>query len=124
MRWAAAIATEAHLDDAVAAAGDDLLAALDGARADLVLAFVTDHHAARFARLAELVEGVCPGALLVGCTAGGAIGGGVEIEHEPAIALTAASLPDVRITPFVAGDSPRKWPDQIDVDEGADVAFV
>ncbi len=124
MRWAAAIASEAHLEDAVAAAGDDLLASLDGARPDLVLAFVTDHHAARFAQLGKLVDRVAPGALLIGCTAGGAIGGGIEIEHEPALALTAASLPDVRITPFIAGDEPGKWAEQIAVDERADAAFI
>lgn len=124
MRWASAIATDGHLVDAVDAAADDLHAVLHGARADLVLAFVTDHHAAQFAQLGRAVERAFPGALLVGCTAGGAIGGGREIEHEPAVALTAAALPGVRLTPYVLGTDPDAWASQIDLDEGADAALL
>jgi small ligand-binding sensory domain FIST len=124
MRWAAAIATDAHLDDALANAADEVSEALGGARADLVLAFVTDHHAQRFGRIAAEISRRFPNALLCGCTAGGAIGGGLEVEHQAAISLTAASLPDVRVTPFFAGDHPRRWPEQIDVDEAADATFI
>jgi small ligand-binding sensory domain FIST len=124
MRWASAIATDAHLEDAVGNAADEVLAALDGAPAELVLAFVTDHHAGRFSRLAAEIRHRLPGALLLGCSAGGAIGGGIEVEHHPAVSLTAASLPGVRITPFRVGEAPRAWPAQIDVAEGADAAFV
>jgi small ligand-binding sensory domain FIST len=117
MRWAAAIATEGHLDDAVASACDEVDHGLAGARPDLVLAFVTDHHAARFPMLAPAIAKRYPDALLCGCSVGGAIGGGVEIEHEPALSITAARLPGVRVTPVHAGTDPRKWRDQIDVDE-------
>jgi small ligand-binding sensory domain FIST len=124
MRWAAAIATDAHLDDAVGNATDEVLAGLAGARADLVIAFVTDHHAARLARLAPALARDFGGALIVGCTASGALGGGVEVEHQAALSLTAASLPDVRITPLRLDPVPRRWPEQIDLDDGAAAAFV
>jgi small ligand-binding sensory domain FIST len=124
MRWAAAIATDIHLEDAVGNAADECTQTLSGAPADLVLAFVTDHHAPRFGRLASEVARAFPGALLIGCSASGAIGGGSEVEHLPAVSLTAASLPGVRLTPFHAGDHPRRWAEQIDVDEGADAGFL
>lgn len=124
MRWASTIATDTHLDDALANASDELHEAMNGARPDLVLAFVTDHHASRFGRIAAEVNRRFPGALLIGCTAGGAIAGGLEVEHQPALSLTAAALPGVRITPFHVGENPRRWPDQIDVDDGADATFL
>jgi small ligand-binding sensory domain FIST len=124
VRWAAAVATDVHLEDAVANAAEEVYASLDGDPADLVLAFLTDHHAARFGRLAVEVKRAFPGALLLGCTASGVVGGGLEVEHAPAVSLTAASLPGVRLTPFHAGDHPRRWAEQIDIDEAADASFL
>jgi small ligand-binding sensory domain FIST len=37
---------------------------------------------------------------LLGCSAGGVIGGGEEVERFPAVTLTAARLPDVTVRPF------------------------
>lgn len=124
MRWAAAIATDAHLDDALGNAADDVAAGLGGARPDLVVAFVTDHHAARFSRLAAELGAAFPDALVLGCTVSGAIGGGLEVEHQPALSITAASLPGVSLTPFRAGAAPRRWPGEIGVDEDADASFL
>ena len=124
MRWAAAIATDVHLDDALANAAEEVAERLDGARADLVLVFVTDHHAGRFGRLAGELERLFPSATRLGCTAGGALAGGLEVEHQPALSLVAASLPGVRVTGFRAGENPRRWAEEIDVDEGADAAFL
>jgi small ligand-binding sensory domain FIST len=124
MRWAAAIATDVHLDDAIANAAEEVTSGLAGARADLVLVFVTDHHSARFGRLSSELEQAFPSATVVGCTAGGTLAGGIEIEHQPALSLIAASMPDVRVTGFRAGESPRRWAEAIDVDEGADAAFL
>lgn len=124
MRWAAAIATDVHLDDAVANVAEEVIAGLAGARADLVLVFVTDHHAGRFGRLSSELAAAFPSATVVGCTAGGTLAGGLEVEHQPALSVVAASLPDVRVTGFRAGEVPRRWTEEIDVDEGADAAFL
>ena len=37
---------------------------------------------------------------VIGCSSGGVIGNGIEIERKPALSLTVASLPDVQINPF------------------------
>ncbi len=124
MQWGSAIATDSHLVDAVDQAADELHASLDGAPADLVLAFVTDHHAAQFGELGRAVERAFPGALLIGCTAGGAIGGGVEVEHAAALSLTAASLPGVRLTPYHLGGDPAAWAECLDLPPDADAAFL
>jgi len=124
VRWASAIATAERLEDAVSEAADSMAAELEGAKPDLVCAFVTDHHAAHFARLAEAVEEAFPGALLVGCSAGGAVGGGVEVEHECALSLTAGSMPGVTITPFAIDGDRTSWRRAIPVAPEDDPSFV
>ncbi len=110
MRWASAISSATSIDEAVAETTAALAADLAPAKADLVLAFVTDHLAAGFAHLSDAIAPRFPTAVFAGCTAGGAIGGGAEIEHRAALALCAASLPDVEIGSHHLGSDPTTWP--------------
>ena len=109
MRWASAIATSLTTDAACAEVTTAVTRGLGGARADLVLAFVTDHHAPGFAALSRELAARFPGAVIAGCTVGGAIGGGLEIEHRAALAVTAAHLPGVTATAHHVGGDPDAW---------------
>ncbi|MBK9030515.1 MAG: FIST C-terminal domain-containing protein [Myxococcales bacterium] len=109
MRWASAIATTPTTDDACAEVTTAVTRELGGARADLVLVFVTDHHAAGFPTLSRELADSFPGAVIAGCTVGGAIGGGLEIEHRPAVAVTAAHLPGVTAAAYHVGGDPDGW---------------
>lgn len=109
MRWASAIATTAGMDAACAEATTAVARELGGARADLVLVFVTDHHAAGFPTLSRELAVQFPGATIAGCTVGGAIGGGLEIEHRPALAITAAHLPGVTTAVYHLGRDRDAW---------------
>jgi small ligand-binding sensory domain FIST len=106
VRWASAVSTADDLDEAVAAVTSEARAALGGAPADLALAFVSEGHAARYGDVPALVRAGLAPRVLAGCSAGGVIGGGREIEHRAAVALTAAHLPGVALAPFhVAADA-------------------
>lgn len=73
----------------------------------LALAFVTPHFAGYYPHLHELVGRYLGPETFIGCSGGGVIGGGEEVERAPAITLIAARLPDVRVTPFhVGGELP------------------
>jgi small ligand-binding sensory domain FIST len=117
MRWSSALSCEPDTAEAFAAAAAEIERQLDGSRPDLLLAFVSPHHADRCARLPALARGRFPGALLAGCTGGGVIGGAHEAEDGPALALTAAALPGVRLSPFHVDaaslpgedEGPRAW---------------
>jgi len=98
MRWASAISQERGTAEAIGGAAAALRAELDGVAPDLVLAFVSPHHAAAYEQVPELVARELPGALLCGCSGGGIIGSGHEVEQGPALSLTAASLPGVELT--------------------------
>ena len=100
MRWSSAASTVARLEAAVDEAAAAVRAGLEGTPPDLVLAFVSPHHESRYERLPALVRGALGDGTLVGCSAGGVIGGGHELEDQPGLALSAAVLPDVRCTSF------------------------
>ena len=89
--------------DGVAAARIALAAALaplGGARPDLVLLFVAPQFEEETRAIVDLVTAATDGAALLGCSAGGIIGGGREVEDAPAVAVWAASLPGAAIEPF------------------------
>jgi len=73
---------------------------LADARPDLIVAFASEHYADEFDRIPDLIQAHLPAGLLIGCSAGGVIGGGREIEQRPGFSLTAAVLPGVELVPF------------------------
>ena len=96
MRFASTTSLAPTLAAAVREAVAGIAPALDGARPDLLVAFVSAQHAGAWADLPDLLAAV--GArVTVGCSAGGVIGGGHEIEGRPGLALGAAILPDVAL---------------------------
>jgi small ligand-binding sensory domain FIST len=99
VKWASTIAQGERLDTVVDEAVGAALQSLDGARPDLLVAFVSAHFADEYDRIPALVRNAAGSGLLLGCSAGGVIGGGREIEDGPALSLTAASLPGVDISP-------------------------
>jgi small ligand-binding sensory domain FIST len=97
MRWVSTLQTGRDTEEAVRAAARDLEAALDGHRADLLLAFVSDHHAGRFPAVPALLRQRFPGAAIAGCSAKGVAAVGQEVEDGPALGVLAAHLPDVEV---------------------------
>ncbi len=104
MKWASAVSEHRLLKYAVAECAEKLEAALGDRRADLAVAFVSAHHAARYADLPALVGERFGGCALVGCSGGGVIGAGREVENRAGLSLTVAELPDIRLTPFHIDD--------------------
>ena len=81
MQWASAVSIEPRLADAIAEAVGQLEQQLTATTPTLVVAFVSPHHQADYARLPELIAARLGDAFLVGCSAGGVIGGGREVER-------------------------------------------
>ena len=100
MQWVSALSIEtdpaAAVAEVVAAVGRDL----DGHGADLAILFASSHHAAAYDGIGAALAGELGDAVVLGCSAGGVIGGGREIERLHGLSLTVASLPGVDITPF------------------------
>jgi len=121
MKWSSSVSDSPSLDDAVAACASDVREELGGQPADLTVVFVSAHHASGYDRLPDLVRRHIGDSLLVGCSGGGVIGAGREIEDRPGLALTCARLPEVELTPFHVeneglpdGDAPpQEWEDLV-----------
>jgi small ligand-binding sensory domain FIST len=109
LKWASAVSTAPRLDLAVVEAARSIWDQLQGIGPDLVLAFVSPHYRADWSSLPGLLAGQFPEAARLGCSAGGVIGDQREIESGAALALTAAWLPGVELSPFLlsAGEEPE-----------------
>ncbi|MEK7748300.1 MAG: FIST N-terminal domain-containing protein [Nitrospirota bacterium] len=116
MKWASAITEIRSLPEAL----DDLARSIRNdlpEDIDLAIVFVSPYYQNDFDALPSLLSDRLGCRVLVGCSAGGVIGGSREIERRPAISLLAGSLPGVTIRPFhldqsglpSLDDSPRKW---------------
>lgn len=106
MKFANAASTAATFPDALREAVAGLRADLDGAAPHVVFAFASPHHGLHFDALPAAVSEAFPGACVVGCSGGGVVGGGHEVEGSAGLSLTAAVLPDVGVTPFaIAADT-------------------
>lgn len=123
MQWASAVSDSPLFDEAVAAVARDIAAQMQGQAIDVALAFISPHHAAHFLELPAALARAIPHRTLAGCSAGGVIGGGHEVEQRPGLAVVTAHLPEVTVTPIhMDGDSlpdldgsPRAWQDSIGV---------
>src|SRR5438270_1779512 len=99
-RVGAALSTHEDGREAARQAIDAALAQLDGRPADLVLLFVSPQHEDLQRAIIDVASDRVEGATVLGCSAGGVIGGGREVEDAPAIAAWAASLPGIGVRPF------------------------
>src|ERR671914_1846940 len=100
MKWATTISRKASFEEAIRECAEDVARRLGPGPVSLTLAFVTPHFADYYPRLYGLVNQYLEPETFLGCSGGGVIGGGEEVERAPAVTLVAARLPDVSLTPF------------------------
>ena len=124
VQWASTIATAAHLEDALEEGLESVHNALDGAAPHLLVAFVHAEYADHLSRLVRSVHGRYPETVLIGCSADGVIGGGVEVEDQPALSLTAAVMPGVDLQPFHLDGAPETWRERIGLSGERAPAFL
>src|ERR1044071_6267806 len=82
MKWSSTVSTEADLDAALDETVARVRAELGGAP-DLAVVFVSPHHQARYADLPRRLGRLLGARVMVGCSAGGGLGGGPAGEGEP-----------------------------------------
>ncbi len=132
MKWASSLSEEACLDVAVKQSAGEIERALGGRRPDLLLLFASEHHMDDYPTVPQEVRRYFPSTRFFGCSGGGVVGGGREIEHAPALSMTAALLPDVHIDLFHLDsieseqliERPGQWPSRLDADMSKPAHFV
>ena len=96
MKWTSNLSQDPDLTRAIDEVASASLAAL-GHSPDLTFVFASEHYRTDFARLPTLLRERLGSATLLGCSASGVIGNASEIEHEPALSITCATLPNVSV---------------------------
>jgi small ligand-binding sensory domain FIST len=105
---------------------------LENQTPDLLIAFVSPHFQNEYDKIPEILLNEFAPKHLIGCSAGGLIGGGMEVEQEKAIALTAAIMPDVEIRTFHFVDDqlpdldagPAEWEKLVGVSSAQEPSFI
>lgn len=93
--------------EAVREAANAIRASAPGGQTpDLVLAFVSPHHAKAFGQIGAFIREELGETTFLGGSAAGVIGAGRELESREAISLTAAFLPDARLVVHHISDAP------------------
>ena len=138
MKWASAVSDHPQLEEAIQECANSALSSLDGAAPDLAVIFTSMHHHEGFDYLPALVKQyLTPGTgsqpmKIFGCSGGGIIGNGEEIEQRPALSITVASLPAVEVVGFhLNAESlpdldagPSSWEEMVTVSSDQDPQFV
>ena len=132
MRWCSAVSESSSLDSAMVECGEAIRQGMRDLSIDLVIVFVSQHHASGFDRVPELVRREFPEGAIAGCSAGGVIGAGREVEHRPGLSIAAAHLPDVDVSPIRVETSempdadapPDRWEEVVDVSSHEETHFV
>ncbi|WP_435007055.1 FIST signal transduction protein [Tundrisphaera lichenicola] len=94
MRCASALSTSKDCDSAVEEVVEQLVGSFEGNPADLAMVFASIHHAEALAAVGTELMGRGLVRHVLGCTGETIIGGGREIEAEPALSAWAIRLPE------------------------------
>lgn len=127
MKWVNALSTRPSLETAIAEVVERLEQSLS-MPADLGLVFISSAYASEYSRLMPLLQERLSVPVIIGCGGGGVIGMNAqgqpqEIEAEPALSISLASMPEVSVRAFhIPGSdlpdldsSPSTWVDLIGV---------
>ena len=100
MIWSSQAMRGASPSEMVRLLAEEVLVPFGNKPVDLAVFFVSPHFRDAFEQLPAMLQEHLPARVTIGCSAGGVVGGGLELENEPAMSLTAAHLPDVEIIPL------------------------
>ncbi|MDA0691636.1 MAG: FIST C-terminal domain-containing protein [Nitrospinae bacterium] len=110
MKWASAISTQDTIEACIEEATQSIKTQLAGKPADLTVVFVSPHFADHYNEIPPMIRERMEPGLFFGCSGGGIIGAGQEVEQQPAFSITAAHLPGVQVQPVRTGT--MELPDQ------------
>ena len=132
MKWTSALSENPSLEDAIAECGVAIKISIGEDPLDLAVAFVSPHYEESYDQVADLLAKELGAKHVLGCSGGGVIGNGQEVEQRAGLSITAAVLPNVDIKPFHLqvdrlpdmDAGPDNWEDLIGVTQDKDPHFV
>ncbi len=132
MKWASSISTQENLDGCI----EEITQAIGGRMGDreihLTLIFVSPHFKDFYKQIPGLIRQRMDPGLVLGCSGGGIIGGGLEVEQRPAISAISAHLPGVEVHPIYSDTmrlpdqdtGPAVWREWLGIPEKKNLHFI
>jgi small ligand-binding sensory domain FIST len=132
MKWASSVSELPVLEQAIDECINGLLNSLGDDRPDLAVVFASPHYESDYDKVVRLINERLGPIQIFGCSGGGIIGDGVEVEQRPGISITGASLPGVEIVEFhLDGETlpdldagPSSWEELLGVSSSQEPQFV
>jgi len=132
MKLASAVSDQTSLEAAIEECVSSVRKELGELSPDLAVVFISTHFASEYRQVPVILGDKLGPVLLFGCSAGGVIGGGREVEHRPGFSLTVAHLPGVELSPFHVESqdlpdmdaAPDEWENALKVKAGSDPNFL
>jgi len=132
MKWASCVSTQETIEACVEEAVESVTQQLAGREADLTVIFVSPHFRTQYRAIPQLLRDRMPVGMLLGCSGRGIIGGGKEVEQQPAFSLTAAHLPGVDLKTIQSDTmnlpdpdtAPSVWHEWLGVDPATNPDFI
>src|SRR5258708_5565991 len=132
VKWISTLSDAASLPQALEDVASAAEKSLKGQKPDLCLVFISSDFLAGYESVIPFLQSRLGPRVILGCSGGGVVGSGREVEHRPALVITVAVLPDVTLTPFRVADSslpgldvsPREWHSLIGVPAADQPQFI
>ena len=132
MKWTSALSEQPALDDAIAECAAAIKTSVEDETLDMAIVFISPHYEDSYEQVAGLMAENLGARHVFGCSGGGVIGNGQEVEQRAGVSITAAVLPNVDIKPFHLqvhrlpdlDAGPDKWETMIGVPADRDPHFV
>ena len=132
MKWSSAVSDNKSLEHAIEECATKIQNEMGEQEPHLLIAFVSSEHQDKYDNLPKVLRQHLKLDTFIGCSSGGVIGDSKEIEYHASLAMTAAHLPNVEITPFKIltdnlpdGDAPpEEWRTLIGLSSDATPQFI
>jgi small ligand-binding sensory domain FIST len=112
-RYAAALSLHPTPVEAVGEVAGEILERFDGERPDILVCFASPHHVGAFEDIAGGLRKLLEPEVMIGGTAVGVAGGGIEVEDAPGLSVLAAS--------FGAGHVDGVRLEQVETEDGLEI---
>mgnify|MGYP001198967123 CR=1 FL=1 len=132
MKWAAAISEATPLKRGIQECATQVKQQLGDISPQLAVIFVSSHYESEYDQAVELARETLESPRVFGCSGGGIIGAGQEVEERAAVSITAASLPGVEMVEFHVDEDdlpdldagPATWEELVKVTASQEPQFV
>lgn len=136
MKWASLIRRRKNqhqkLEELLNEIKDEIEQQLEGRDCHLIFCFASPEFGSELSEIPRFFTKAFPKVTVLGCTGGGIIGGGLELEQTEAISIAAAHLPDVKISAFHMEDenlpdmdaAPQEWEELIAAKSSDEPDFI